>query len=68
MIIHFDERDIISCILYLGEVQSGGGTSYYSGDSPNNPGNKIHTVPFQHGTLQVEFFNKLLHGVDEWEG
>ena len=29
---------------------------------------KIHQVPFKHGTLQIGFFNKVLHGVDEWEG
>ena len=68
MPIHFDERDIISCIFHLGKVNSGGSTSYYSGDRPDLPGERIHQVPFRHGTLQIGFFNKVLHGVDEWDG
>ena len=68
MPLHFDERDIISCIFHLGKVKKGGSTSYYSGDSAKEPGNRIHQVPFKHGTLQIGFFNKVLHGVDEWDG
>ena len=66
--LHFDERDIISCVFHLGKLTSGGSTSYYSGSSPMDPGRKIYHVPFNHGTLQIGFFNKILHGVDEWEG
>ena len=68
MPLHFDERDIISCVFHLGKVKSGGFTSYYSGDSAESPGSRIHQVPFKHGTLQIGFFNKVLHGVDEWDG
>ena len=68
MPIHYDERDIISCVFHLGKVNSGGLTSYYSGTTPNSPGKKLYQVPFQHGTLQIGFFNKVLHGVDEWDG
>ena len=68
MPIHYDERDIISCVFHLGKVNSGGSTPYYSGTTPNSPGNKLYQVPFQHGTLQIGFFNKVLHGVDEWDG
>ena len=53
MPIHFDERDIISCIFHLGEVTNGGHTSYYFGTSPSEPGETIHQVPFKHGTLQI---------------
>ena len=68
MPLHFDEKDIISCIFYLGKVKNGWSTSYYSGDSPDAPGKRIHQVKFKHGTLQVGFFNKIPHGVDEWDG
>jgi len=68
MPLHFDERDIISCVFHLGKVKSGGSTSYYSGSSPDKPGCRIHQVPFKHGTLQIGFFNQVLHGVDEWDG
>ncbi len=52
----------------MGEVTKGGHTPYYLGTSPSEPGTKIHQVPFKHGTLQIGFFNKVLHGVDNWEG
>ena len=51
MTLHFDERDIIPCIFHLGRVKSGGSTSYHSGDSPSDPGNRVHQVAFKHGTL-----------------
>ena len=68
MPIHFDERDIISCVLHLGKVLHGGATSFYSGDKSDEPGDKIYQVPFVHGTLQISFFNHVLYGVDDWEG
>ena len=68
MPIHYDECDIISCVFHLGKVNSGGSTSYYSGTWPESPGEQIYQVPFQHGTLQMVVFNKVLHGVDKWYG
>ena len=44
MPIHFDERDLISCVFYLGSVQKGGETAYYNGDKPDNPGQPDHQV------------------------
>ena len=69
MSIHFDERDLISCVFHLGKVSKCGSTSYYEGSKPEEPGRRIHQVPFLHGTLQIVFFfNKVLHGVDDWVG
>ena len=68
MSIHFDKRDNISCVFHLGWVTSGGSTSFYGSISPSNPCDKIHQVPFRHGTLKVGFSNRVLHGVDEWDG
>ena len=68
MPIHFDERDLISCVFHLGRVQKGGSTSYYDGCKADDPGQRIHQVPFHHGTLQIGFFNSVLHGVDDWVG
>ena len=68
MKIHFDERDLISCIFHLGETTKGGATSFYAGSKAEEPGDCIHQVPFKHGNLQIGFFNKILHGVDDWEG
>ena len=67
MPVHFDERGLISCVFHLGNVQSGGSTSYYEGDNPKNPGARVYQVPFKHGTLQIRFFCKVLHGVDDWD-
>ena len=67
MPIHYDKRDIISCVFHLGKVIDGGNTSYYAGIKPDKPGEKICTVPFKHGTLQIGFFNRVSHGVDQWE-
>ena len=68
MPLHFDEWDIISCVFHIGIVSSGGATSYYSGSSASEPGEKIHQVPFHHGTLQMGFINMRLHEVEEWGG
>ena len=51
MPIHFDERDLISCVFHLGSVQKGGETSYYNGDKSDNPGQPVHQVSFKHGNL-----------------
>ena len=68
MPIHFDERDIISCVFHLGDVHSGGDTEYYDGNSSKKVGDCIYTVPFRHGTLQIGLFRNILHGVQYWEG
>ena len=51
MPLHFDKRDIISCVFHLGKVSNGGATLYYNGDNPKEPGNQVYSVPFNHGTL-----------------
>ena len=68
MPLHFDERDIISCVFHLGKVSKGGATLYFDGDSPNKPGKQVYKVPFNHGTLQIGFFSEVLHGIEDWEG
>ena len=68
MRILFYERDLISCVFHLGKIKSRGSTSYYNGTSPDSPGQRVHQVQFQHGTLRIGFFNKFLHGVGNWEG
>ena len=56
MPIHFDERDVISCVFHIGKVSKGGETVYFNGDHPKTPGRKVYSVPFVHGTLQIGFF------------
>ena len=68
MPLHFDERDRISCVFHLGDVKEGGCTLYFDGNSNEEPGKQVYQVPFWHGTLQIGFFNQVLHGVQSWEG
>ena len=68
MPIYFDERDLISCVFHLGSVHKGGETSYYGCDKPDKPGLPVHQVSFRHGNLQIGFSNRVLRGVQEWEG
>ena len=59
MPIHVDQRDLISCVSYLGLVSKGGETSYYGGDKADDPKPPVYQVPFRHGNLQIDFFNKV---------
>lgn len=71
---HVDKDDAISCILTLGDITSGGATNYYDGlkAGTNVPtymnGNLMHSVPFQHGRLQIGNYRDIVHGVSKWEG
>ena len=31
-------------------------------------GGRVYQFPIKHGTLQIGFFNYVLHGVETWEG
>lgn len=74
MKLHIDKDDAISCILHLGEVKSGGNTMYYNGLRAGknipvcNNGNLMHSVPFEHGRLQIGMYKDVVHGVSQWEG
>ena len=68
MPLHFDERDIISRVLHLRNVLQGGQTCYYNGSKVDEPGEIIYQVNFVHSRLQIGFLNKVLHGVNEWNG
>ena len=52
---------------HLGEVNRGDATYYYFGQNANCPGEKVHKVKFHHGILQIGFFCKVLHGVNDWD-
>ena len=65
---HFDDDDIITALFHFGNPSSGGGTSYYSGLSANKKGITYKNIPFQHGRLQIGFFNNIVHGGNSWMG
>ena len=74
MKLHIDKDDAIACILHLGKVSLGGSTNYYDGlkAGKNVPscmnGKLVHSVPFEHGRLQIGMYKDIVHGVDYWEG
>ena len=65
---HLDDKDVITCIITLGEVTKGGATIYYSGLKEKNPLNPVLSVPFEHGRIQIGSFSTVVHGVEQWEG
>ena len=66
--IHTDDDDIITGLFHIGEPTDGGSTFYYSGLKDNSPGDVQFEMPFQHGRLQIGFFNETLHAAGEWIG
>ena len=65
---HFDEDDIISCIITLGEPRYGGETMYYNGVTQVTSSDIEIKLPFQHCRLQIGSFNKIFYGVSPWVG
>ena len=68
MPLHLDKQDLLSCILTLGDVKSGGATQYYSGDKVNNNNKLLHEIEFVHGRIQIGQYDKIVHGVQSWIG
>jgi len=65
---HTNNDDIITALFHVGNPISRGGTSYYSGLSKKDKGNTFINVPFQHGHLQIGFFDNIVHSGDAWTG
>ena len=65
---HFDEKDLISVVFHCGHVHNGGSTLYYNGISKNNIGEIVYSIPFQHGRIQIGFFQNVIHSVQKWKG
>ena len=68
MPLHLDKNDLLSCILTLGEIESGGATQYYSGNKIENNNKLLHTVEFDHGQIQIGWYDEIIHGVQSWIG
>ena len=66
--IHYDELDLFTALLHLGNASNGGSTKYFDGNTVSNIGNVTKTIDFQHGRIQIGFFNQVLHSADKWEG
>jgi len=65
---HFDEKDLISVVFHAGSVNSGGETIYYDSNKKKVVGNRVYSVPFQHGRIQIGFYQNIMHSVSPWSG
>ena len=65
---HFDEKDLISVVFHAGKIKSGGETIYYDGCKKNDIGNVVYSMPFQHGRIQIGFYQNVIHSVKLWVG
>ena len=65
---HVDDGDIICSVLHLGDVSNGGSTIYF--DPVKNSENMKETcrISFEHGRIQIGFFDKVYHCVESFEG
>ena len=68
MPLHLDKNDLLSCILTLGELESGGATQYYSGKKIQSSNELLHNVEFNHGQIQIGRYDEIIHGVQSWIG
>ena len=65
---HKDEEDIVTALFHVGKPKSGGETLYYSGENKKKAGKVVHSIEFQHGRLQIGFFDDTVHAAAPWEG
>ena len=68
MPLHLDKNDLLSCILTLGELKSGGATQYYSGKKIKSNNELLHQIDFHHGQIQIGRYDEIIHGVQSWIG
>jgi len=65
---HLDEEDVITALFHVGKPTLGGNTQYYSGSSKDDIGKMVYSVPFEHGRLQIGYFNNIVHEASSWNG
>ena len=66
--IHFDEKDYITALVHLGQVETGGSTQYFDGVSLKKKGKIAKVIPFAHGQIQIGCYNNILHAGETWSG
>ena len=65
--LHKDNDDYINAIVSIGGTNvEGGNTVYYTGTDMKNLGTKMYSIPFQHGRIQIGYFDEIIHGADKW--
>lgn len=64
---HVDPHDIITVIIHLGNVETGGETVYYEG-TEKCPGKPVKKIAHQNGNIQIGCYNKILHAQVPYKG
>ena len=65
---HIDDGDIICAVLHLGDVTNGGSTLYFKGSECAEIRKETYSVNFEHGRIQIGFFDKVYHCALSFEG
>ena len=65
---HIDDGDIICAVLHLGDVKNGGSTLYFEGSEYSEKGKETCSIVFEHGRIQIGFFDKVYHCAQSFEG
>ena len=68
MATHVDDGDIIGAVINLGEVTNGGATLYFDKKDDLKKGKCSYRIDFEHGRIQIGFFDKVYHCVESFEG
>ena len=59
---HIDDDDHVNAILTLGDISvDGGSTVYYDRTDSKEKGHEYVCIPFEHGRLQIGFFDQVYH-------
>ena len=65
--LHKDNDDHINAIVSIGDNKiKGGRTIYYSGVKMKDLGKKERAVHFEHGRVQIGYFDDIIHGAKKW--
>ena len=65
---HVDDGDIICSVVHLGNVKKGGSTMYFDLLIKSDNMKETCSIIFEHGRIQIVFFDKVYHCVESFEG
>ena len=63
----FDDNDYVTAFISIGvNYIEGGETVYFNGFHIDSIGEKVFSVLYKHGRIQIGFFDQVLHGASNW--
>ena len=64
---HLNDNDYVTALISFGtDSIVGGETVYYNGTSEDALESQILSVHYQHGILQISFYDNIYHGANPW--